>query len=97
MLSCGLMGGGGGELPTAVCMSIAVESVGAPADDWGETAAGEPGGEEADPTPTMVRSPVVRMMATGRAIGGSGAGGSIVLYGTGDPRYWVGGGGGEPS
>lgn len=30
--------------------------------------------------PTMVRSPVERIIATGRAIGGNGGGGSIVLY-----------------
>lgn len=62
--------------------------------DCGDEATGEQGGEMAIPAtdePTTIdRSPVVRMMATGRAIGGSGAGGSIVLYGcggTGEPMY----------
>lgn len=30
--------------------------------------------------PTMVRSPVERIIATGRAIGGKGGGGNMVLY-----------------
>lgn len=30
--------------------------------------------------PTIVKSPVERIIATGRAIGGNGGGGNIVLY-----------------
>lgn len=36
--------------------------------------------EEAGGEATIVRSPVERIIATGRAIGGRGGGGNMVLY-----------------